>query len=114
MELNTATLQQQLKQLPRLPHYYVAFSGGVDSLVLLHLLAGLRQQNPDLNLSAIHIHHGLQQQANSWAEHCQKIAQQLDVDIQVVHVNVSAEGSQEAAAREARYQAFSQIIQPGE
>jgi tRNA(Ile)-lysidine synthase len=114
MELNTATLQQQLKQLPRLPHYYVAFSGGVDSLVLLHLLAGLRQQNPDLNLSAIHIHHGLQQQANSWAEHCQKIAQQLDVDIQVVHVNVSAEGSQEAAAREARYQAFAQIIQPGE
>lgn len=114
MELNTAYLQQQLNQLPRLSHYYVAFSGGVDSHVLLHLLAQLRHQQPELNLSAIHIHHGLQAQSDDWVQHCQSVCQQLDVSIQVEQVSVSEKGSQEAAAREARYHVFKELIQSGE
>ncbi|MEJ2142608.1 MAG: tRNA lysidine(34) synthetase TilS [Gammaproteobacteria bacterium] len=114
MELNTAYLQQQLNRLPPLTHYHVAFSGGQDSHVLLHLLAGLRQQQPGLNISAIHIHHGLQEQADNWATHCKKVGGELNTDVQVIHVTVNKEGSLEAAAREARYQAFKQIIKPGE
>lgn len=114
MELNSAYLQHHLGQLPRLPHYYVAFSGGVDSHVLLHLLVQLRKQQPELSISAIHIHHGLQQQADQWAEHCQSVADSLDVDLKLMHVTVSEQGSLEAAAREARYQAFAEIIQPGQ
>lgn len=114
MELNTAYLQQKLNLLPRLSHYYVAFSGGVDSHVLLHLFSELSKQEPGLNVSALHIHHGLQQQADSWTDHCKKIAQNMSIDIQVIHVNVSEQGSQEAAAREARYQAFKKVVLQGE
>ena len=84
MELNSAYLQQQLNQLPRLPHYYVAYSGGVDSHVLLHLLAELCQQQPGLSASAIHIHHGLQQQADAWAEHCQQVGKELNIKIKIM------------------------------
>lgn len=114
MELNTAYLQQQLNRLPLLSHYHVAFSGGRDSHVLLHLLAGLRQQLPGLNISAIHIHHGLQEQADNWAEHCKKTGDDLNIGVQIIHVTVEKRGSIEAAARSARYKAFNEIIQPGE
>lgn len=114
MELNTAYLQQQLDRLPTLTRYYVAFSGGRDSHVLLHLLASLRQQHPQLDICAIHVHHGLQEQADKWVDHCTKVGEDLGVEVQVRYVNVKKEGSLEAAAREARYQAFKEMIQPGE
>ncbi|MSE14034.1 tRNA(Ile)-lysidine synthetase, partial [Pantoea agglomerans] len=37
----------------------VAFSGGLDSTVLLHQLRGWQQQHPQLRLRALHVHHGL-------------------------------------------------------
>ncbi|MBJ5895375.1 tRNA(Ile)-lysidine synthetase, partial [Salmonella enterica subsp. enterica serovar Rissen] len=37
----------------------VAFSGGLDSTVLLHQLVQWRALHPDVALRAIHIHHGL-------------------------------------------------------
>ncbi len=49
----------------------VAFSGGLDSTVLLAALAELRENLPDLQLRALHIHHGLSQLADSWVAHCQ-------------------------------------------
>ena len=43
----------------------VAFSGGMDSAVLLHMLAGLRQTK-GLTLRAVHIHHGISRYADDW------------------------------------------------
>lgn len=37
----------------------VAYSGGVDSTVLLHLMMRLRQLRPELRVRAVHVHHGL-------------------------------------------------------
>ncbi|MFG6075935.1 tRNA lysidine(34) synthetase TilS [Erwinia sp. OPT-41] len=92
----------------------VAFSGGLDSSVLLHQLVCLRQQLA-LTLRAIHIHHGLNPLAESWATHCRQQCARWQVALEVVYVQVDGrEKGIEAAAREARYQAFRQHLQPGE
>lgn len=114
MDLTPAYLQQQLQQFPRVSRYHVAFSGGCDSLVLLHLLAQLHQQQP-LELHAIHIHHGLQQQADQWATHCQRVCEQLSIPITIEYVDIDHCGKGiEAAAREARYSVFKHLLGEGE
>lgn len=88
------------------PAWRVAFSGGLDSTVLLHLLVHLRRTQALPPLSAIHVHHGLQAQADAWAEHCQRLCSDLRVPLEVVRVRVEGGASLERAAREARYAAF--------
>ena len=81
----------------------VGLSGGVDSVVLLHLLSG----NPALRLHAVHVHHGLSPNADAWANFCRKLCQRLDVPLAVRKVKVAKQGKGlEAAAREARYKVF--------
>lgn len=93
----------------------LAYSGGLDSSVLLHQLVQLRRQRPSLQLRAVHIHHGLSPLADRWVEHCQLQCSQWQVPLLVVHVAVDVRhGGVEAAARSARYQAFRQQLQPGE
>ncbi len=89
---------------PAAPAYYVAYSGGMDSTVLLHLAHAAKLAN----LSACHIHHGLQLQADAWAQHCQAQCALLGVPLAVIKVAVDDAHRQgpEAAAREVRYSAL--------
>ena len=99
------------------PHrqFLVAFSGGLDSTVLLHQLVCWRQQNPDIALRAIHIHHGISANADSWASHCRRICEAWQVPLVVERVTLAQRGiGLEAEAREARYQAFRDALIPGE
>ncbi|WLH11696.1 tRNA lysidine(34) synthetase TilS [Pseudomonas hefeiensis] len=84
----------------------IAFSGGLDSTVLLHLLASLSKTQTLPPLSAIHVHHGLQAVADAWPEHCRSVCKALGVPLEVVSVQVQPGASVERAAREARYGAF--------
>lgn len=84
----------------------IAYSGGLDSTVLLHLLADLAQQHPLPPLTALHIHHGLQAAADAWPAHCQSVCDALGVPLQVMRVQVQVGASLERAARDARYGAF--------
>lgn len=88
----------------------IAFSGGLDSTVLLHLLVHLAKTQSLPALSAIHVHHGLQVAADAWPQHCQSVCDALGVPLQIVRVKVKAGASLEQAAREARYAAFSDVI----
>ena len=92
----------------------VALSGGLDSTVLLHLLASLAQREALPPLSAIHIHHGLQAAADAWPAHCRELCAALSVPLQVEYVQVLPEASLERAAREARYAAFAARLGAGE
>src|SRR3954470_13324056 len=79
----------------------VGLSGGVDSVVLLHQL---REKHP---VSAIHVHHGLSPNAEAWTEFCRGLCKRLDVPLTVRRVSVKKKDKGlEAAAREARYEAF--------
>lgn len=88
---------------------FVGYSGGLDSHVLLHLLA----HSSHHNVCAVHIHHGLQAQADDWAIHCRRQAERLDIQFKLIHVNAHPESGQspEEAARNARYQAFAGLMQ---
>ena len=82
----------------------VGLSGGIDSVVLLHLL----KHHP--GVSAIHVHHGLSPNADAWAAFCRRLCKQWDVPLTIAKVNVHRSGKGlEAAAREARYAAFGKV-----
>lgn len=87
----------------------VAYSGGLDSTVLLHLLAGLRRKL-GYSLSAVHIHHGLSPNADTWTAHCEGVCAELDIPLTVLRVAVETAGEgPEAAARSARYREFARL-----
>ncbi|PPK36533.1 tRNA lysidine(34) synthetase TilS [Pseudomonas laurylsulfatiphila] len=90
----------------------IAFSGGLDSTVLLHLLAHPATTESLPALSAIHVHHGLQAVADAWPEHCRAVCAALGVPLQIVRVQVQPGASLERAARDARYHAFTEVTRP--
>jgi tRNA(Ile)-lysidine synthase len=92
-------------------HWRIAFSGGLDSTVLLHLLASLAKSESLPPLSAVHIHHGLQAVADAWPQHCQSVCDALGVPLLVERVKVQPGASLERAARDARYAVFSSLTQ---
>ena len=85
----------------------LALSGGLDSSVLLHLLAAAKQIIP-FELHALHVHHGLSPNADAWADFCTQQCQLLSVPIEVVRVQLDLNPKQgiEAAARQLRYEAL--------
>lgn len=93
----------------------VAYSGGLDSTVLLHQLVRLRETCPALRLRAIHVHHGISPNADRWAAHCQAMCHRWQVPLELAYVELREEGlGVEAQARKARYQAFEAALVPGE
>lgn len=102
----SARLLESLAPWRSAPAWRVALSGGLDSTVLLHLLAGLAQREVLPPLSAIHIHHGLQTAADAWPAHCHALCSSLGVPLHVEYVQVLPGASLEQAARDARYAAF--------
>lgn len=96
-------------------HLLIAFSGGLDSTVLLHRLVSLRARQPDIVLRAVHVHHGISSLADDWVTHCQTICNAWDVPLQVCRVTLEQNGQGlEAQAREARYRALATVLLPGE
>lgn len=96
-------------------HFTVALSGGVDSVVLLHLMHLLKQEQPKLTVHAIYINHGLSQYANDWQQFCQSICAELNVPFDAANVDVEhkARTSLEAQARNARYKALDELSPQG-
>jgi tRNA(Ile)-lysidine synthase len=111
LQLN-AFLVKSLQTADSKPTLLLALSGGLDSIVLLHLLAEVRA-SLSFELHAMHVHHGLSANADAWAAFCSAQCQQLEVPLQIVHVNVAknpeyknSEQGIEAEARQLRYNAL--------
>lgn len=108
--LSAALIESVLNQHTPLSHIYVGYSGGVDSHVLLHLCASIKSLGG--KITAVYVHHGLQAEAEFWAEHCKKIAEGLGVNFIELRVNAAAISgeSPEEAARNARYAALKPLV----
>ena len=93
----------------------VAFSGGMDSSVLLHCLANSPSARVR-GLRALHINHGLHADSAQWVDRCTAFAKALDVPIETIDVAVDRHAGTglEDAARRARFAAFGKHLRDGE
>lgn len=95
--------------------YHIAFSGGLDSTVLLHLCARLHNR-VTTTLAAVHVDHGLHPESARWSRHCEIECERLGIPL--VSLKVAARAargeSPESAARTARYAAMAALIEAGD
>lgn len=91
-------------------HLIIALSGGVDSVVLLHILAVLSRQM-QFTLSAVHVNHGISSNAMIWSRFCCSLCHAYDISIYIAYLQIRKEPSMslEAIAREERYRIFNRI-----
>ncbi len=104
-----------LCKIPDVSKFWVAYSGGLDSHVLLSATTTLRGRlgKP---VQVVHVHHGLHQDAGRWAAHCQQLCNQLDIELVTCHVDAIRDPKlgPEATARKARYGAFKPLLKEGD
>lgn len=100
-------LQQQIQQFHPKARLVLGCSGGMDSMLLLYLLASLQRHCLDFTqkILVIYIDHQLQPASSAWRDFVQHQAEQLGVNYLTMAVDVAA-GNLEQQARIARYQAF--------
>lgn len=114
MTLTADKLLERLAELhagARPKRYLVAFSGGLDSTVLLHALS-IRGGEHGVPIVAVHCHHGLQPAADAWVAHCREISASFGVPLVVRQLAIAGDDRRgvEAAAREARYAALLELM----
>lgn len=92
--------------------YKVAYSGGMDSSVLLHALVALRDSVMALELECLHVDHGLRVESAYWADFCKRICAKSGIPFhshRLDEIDTRGKG-REAAARDARYLWFAGLI----
>lgn len=115
-----AALCAPVRNLPSHSRLCVALSGGMDSVLLLHVAAALHASTG--RLRAVHVNHQLQPNAGQTESFCQQLCHRLGVPLDIRRVVVaaaensgqSAGGSIEETARNARYQVFEEVLVPDE
>jgi len=109
LTLSPQLFLNQLQAFTRSKNLLIAYSGGLDSHVLLQLASQLASANNtqtnNYNVRAIHVHHGLQQQADAWVVHCQQVCDELNISLEVklLDLKIIKGESLEEVARTARY-----------
>jgi tRNA(Ile)-lysidine synthase len=106
-------MQSCLESIPEeAERVYLAYSGGLDSSVLLHLLVNSRRPLPVIPW---HVNHGLLDAAGQMERFCVEQAQGYGLEIRIDRLHLGAiEGNIEAEARRQRYQLFASGCQQGD
>ena len=92
---------------------FIAYSGGLDSHVLLHLMANIFQDKKKAGLAAIYVNHNLSPKSKQWAKHCQKVCKKLGVAYisKSIDANIKSDiHSPEEILRKHRYEVFAKIL----
>jgi tRNA(Ile)-lysidine synthase len=118
VKFDSETLIERLTALTEaepVSRWLVAFSGGIDSTVLLHALAKSEERRRT-GIIAIHVNHGLHPDADDWENHCRNIADELGITFlsRQVTVDDDLKSGPEAAARQARYAVLQTLVEPGD
>lgn len=105
-------LQKFLEKIRPQAPVWLAYSGGQDSSVLLHLFSRV---DPPPPLKIVHINHQLSDNASDWQQHCITTANTLGYQCLVESAQIHPQGKGlESAARDARYRIFKRLLEPGE
>jgi tRNA(Ile)-lysidine synthase len=86
----------------------VAFSGGLDSTVLLHATIKAHGKK---NVHAFHVHHGIQKEADQWQAHCKAVAKKFGCHFDTRNVKLNKPSNIESQARNLRYESLTQMCQ---
>jgi tRNA(Ile)-lysidine synthase len=110
--LTETSFLQIVTQLTDCKNFCIAFSGGLDSSVLLHLIT----RHPQFNIRAIHVNHGISPNATTWANFCQATCDRYRIPLQTTSINLikSNQQSLEELARRGRYQVFRESLKQDE
>lgn len=108
-------LLRVLNEFPLPGVYWLAYSGGLDSSVLLHALANIRDQLP-APLRVLHLDHGLQPDSPGWTGHCQNQCARLGLPFTHRRLQLEPRSGEslEACAREARLGVFREMLEAGD
>lgn len=106
-----ASDDSRLSRLPGRRRVVVAFSGGPDSMCLLHRLARAGLERP---IHAVHVDHRLDRHSAERARHAAKLAATIGIECQVLDLDTVRGPGPEAAARQARYAALASVLAAGE
>jgi len=95
--------------------FTIALSGGVDSVVLLHVMNEMKREIPALQLSAVYVNHGLSDYADDWQRFCANLCRLLNVAFTAAQVTIEQRSrtSLEEQARDARYLALDKYSDKG-
>jgi tRNA(Ile)-lysidine synthase len=86
----------------------VAFSGGLDSTVLLHATIKAHGKK---NVHAFHVDHGIQKEADQWQAHCKAVAKKFGCHFDTRNVKLNKPSNIESQARNLRYEALTEMCQ---
>ena len=112
MTVNTGPSLQLDNHLDSIPasieRVVLAFSGGIDSCVLLHLLLSHLHR---LKIQLWHVNHGITDVADEMEAFCRSVARDYKLPIEVSHLNLDPDmANLESEARKARYTVFEQAL----
>lgn len=104
-------LLASLTRLPSPKKYWIGFSGGADSTALLHAICECREPL-GVPVQAIHFHHGLQDEADAWQDHCRLVCSRLNIPFlsEKLEIDLTGRCSLEEEARNCRYRAIAKML----
>lgn len=110
--LDVDFLKSEIQKLTACKRLWIAYSGGLDSHVLLDAVVRAFADHSDYQINALHIHHGISPNADTWVKHCKSVCYTLKIPLSLLHVdgNVVEGRSPEEVAREARFKAFEAFL----
>ena len=111
MHLVELSLYSAISKYPKTP-LVIAYSGGVDSQVLLHALVKLKHAKSIPNpITVCHVNHGLSENAEKWQNFAKETCQKLKIPFVAHQVDIQPQAQQslEALARDARYRVLQSL-----
>jgi tRNA(Ile)-lysidine synthase len=103
-----------LKNINPTEKIYIAYSGGLDSSVLLDIFYKLSKKN-SLLVEAIHVNHNINKESEIWEDHCKAVCNSINIPIKIISTQIVAGGGGiESAARNKRYEIFKNILEDSE
>ena len=111
LEITIEKITTILSTIPEEATCWVAYSGGVDSHLLLYLLSRVKK-----NLRAVHINHSISAFSDEWERHCKAVCAELNVPIHSEKIIINRLGGEslEACARTRRYEIFANLLGSGD